>query len=78
MTRLTSSVHRVARVREVPHGVNDELVITLYPGGTIGIRELRRSMATEKQFDAGQLYSAAVIRDALAARRKKRAGRRKS
>lgn len=75
MTRLKQTVHRVARVREVPHGVSDELVITLYPGGTIGIRELRRALHSEQRFDAGELYSRAVIRQALAVKRAKRKAR---
>ncbi len=54
----------------VIHGVNPNLVITLYPRGVIGIRELRRRK--EFCFDAGTLYVKALINEGM-----KKGGRRK-
>ncbi len=48
-----SPTRRVARVR-VPHGVRPEIVISVYPGGQIGLRELGRQ--DEYVLDAGVLY----------------------
>jgi hypothetical protein len=55
MTTLSKIVSRLASV-SVPHGVKPEIVITLYPGGTIGLRESGRRKATEVYIDAGTLY----------------------
>jgi hypothetical protein len=50
----------------VQHGVDPQIVITLYPGGTIGLRELRRKV--EYRLDAGALYVGEVRKAALAER----------
>ena len=61
-------VVRKTRVR-VPHGVTPEMVITLYPGGQIGLRELRRRK--EIRLDAGALYVRALVNE-VNERRKRR------
>lgn len=48
-----SPTRRIANVR-VPHGVTPSLVISVYPGGQIGLRELGRR--DEYKLDAGTLY----------------------
>ena len=57
MTRLAKPVTRTAMCA-VPHGVNPTLVITLYPGGVIGLRESRRRK--EYTVAAGTLYAQLV------------------
>ena len=69
MTRATKPVSRVVSPRTLPHGVTPEIVITVYPGGVIGLRELRRRK--EFRLDAGTLYVAEVRKETIA-----RAGRR--
>lgn len=44
----------------VPHGVNRELVITLYPGGILGLREAGRRQASEVQVQVGVIYARAL------------------
>lgn len=61
MTALTKRVVRKTRGR-VPHGVRAEIVVTLYPGGIIGLRELGRRK--EYDFEVGALYSRAVLAEA--------------
>ena len=62
MTTLTSKpVRRKVRVK-APHGVNPELVITLYPGGIIGLREAGRRR--EYHVAAGSLYARLVTQEA--------------
>ena len=56
MTRLTKPVRRVVSHR-TSHAIG-ELVITLYPGGIIGIRESRRRK--EVTLDASVLYIRAI------------------
>lgn len=64
MTSLEQSkVVRRKTVASVIHGVNPNLVITLYPRGVIGIRELRRRK--EFCFDAGTLYVKALINEGM-------------
>jgi len=67
VTILKKPVSRRTETR-VSHGIA-ALVITLYPGGLIGIREARRRK--EIRLDAAQLYLAALWSDG-AARRKRR------
>lgn len=43
----------------VPHGVNDNIVISIYPGGQIGLREAGRR--DEYKLDAGTLYVNALL-----------------
>jgi hypothetical protein len=59
MTSLHKPVTRRTRA-SVPHGVKPELVITLYPGGTIGLRESGRRKKAEYFLDVGALYVRAV------------------
>lgn len=73
MTLLNKPVVRKTRPHDLPHGVADEIVVTLYPGGVIGLRELRRRK--EYRLDAGVLYVAAMVKEAAVARAEKR-GRR--
>lgn len=63
MKKLTfedSPTKRVVTAR-VPHGVNPQIVITIYPGGVIGLRELRRRK--EYTLDTASLYVSAVRRE---------------
>lgn len=46
MTDLNKAVTRRTRAN-VPHGVKPEIVVTLYPGGTIGLRESGRRRTAE-------------------------------
>lgn len=59
MTQLDKPVQRRTRA-SVPHGVKPEIVITLYPGGTIGLRESGRRKSAEVCVDVGTLYVQAV------------------
>lgn len=59
MTSLNKPVTRRTRA-SVPHGVKPEIVITLYPGGTIGLREAGRRKTAEYFLDVGTLYVRAV------------------
>ena len=61
MTKLLKPVKRTATC-QVPHGVNPSLVITLHPGGTIGLRESRRRR--EYLIAAGRLYAQLVAAEA--------------
>lgn len=70
MTKLNRAVRRTTRVGDVPHGVRNDLVITLYPGGVIGLREHRRRR--EFQVSAGTLYTRLVNAEVLKARRVKK------
>ncbi len=70
MTALKKPVRRTT-TWHAPHGVADQVIITLYPGGVIGLRERRRRK--EVQLDAAQLYTRALLEE----RRKERVKRRK-
>jgi len=59
MTDLNKAVTRRTRAN-VPHGVKPEIVVTLYPGGTIGLRETGRRRKHEYCLDIGRLYVRAV------------------
>ncbi len=67
MVALSKPVIRKARVRPEAkqHGVSEELVITIYPGGDIGIREARRRSMPEQRFSAMALYVGAVTREIM-------------
>lgn len=60
MKHLTSSDKPTRRrvTARVPHGVTPQLIVTIYPGGIIGLRENRRRK--EYQLDCGTLYVAAI------------------
>jgi hypothetical protein len=68
MRPLARPVRRRVRC-VVPHGVNPELVITLYPGGLIGLREHRRRR--ELHIAAGALYARLLAAEARARQEKK-------
>lgn len=53
-----SPTRRVVRAR-VPHGVKPEIVVSVYPGGEIGLREQGRR--DEYKLDAGVLYVNALL-----------------
>lgn len=58
MTHLTfdsSPTKRMVRTH-APHGVTPEIVISIYPDGTIGLKEARRPARTEKRVEIGALY----------------------
>ena len=57
MTACTKPVRRKCRAH-VPHGVTDQIVVTIYPGGCIGLRELRRRK--EYVLEVGELYVQAI------------------
>ena len=71
MTRLSKPVTRRTSWN-APHGVNPEVVITLYPGGVIGLREARRRK--EVQVNASTLYTRALLAEQRA-KKAKRNGR---
>jgi len=56
MTTLNRPVTRKATTTPAAHGVRAELVISLHPGGIIGIREAGRRSKTEICFEAARLY----------------------
>jgi len=70
-------LRRIVRIR-APHGVEPELVISIHPNGTIGLREAGRKLRTEKTVEAGQLYvqliQAAVLKMGRRVAELKRAG----
>jgi hypothetical protein len=68
VTLLKKPISRRTESR-VSHAIAP-LVITLYPGGIIGIREVRRRK--EVVFDAGTLYLQAVAREVDGRRKRKR------
>ena len=74
MTQLSKKLTRRTTAR-VSHGYNPQLVVTLYPGGVVELREAR-SRRPPVALDLGQLYVSARIKEALAKRPKgKRDGR---
>lgn len=64
MTNLKKPISRVTEVRQMPNGFRDRLVITLFPGGIVSVREVRHKQSVE--FDLGKLYASALVRRALA------------
>ena len=58
MIHLRKPIQRVVRAR-VPHGVNDHLVVTLRPDGTLSLRELRQKH--EETFCLGSLYVQRIV-----------------
>lgn len=73
MTRLVKPVQR-RTTWNAPYGVAREVVITLYPGGVIGLREARRRK--EVQLQAATLYAQALLAERRAAKKAKRNGGR--
>ena len=67
MTTLVSKpVRRKVRIAGMPHGIRPDLVIALYPGGIIGLREVGRRR--EYQVAAGVRYARLVGQEARRAR----------
>jgi hypothetical protein len=59
MTTATKPVTRKVHARP-PHGVRPEIAVTIYPDGTIGLRECGRALRTEQRLEVGQLYAGAI------------------
>lgn len=75
MTDLRKPVRRIGR-GIASHGFSPDLAITLYPGGVLGIRELRRRK--EYRVLIAGILERAVVAEVAArakARRTKRRGR---
>lgn len=72
MTTLTKAVKRTSTVPNMPHGFKDRLVITLYPGAVLGVRE--SGSRTEVHLSIGDWYARTLVAAALKAKRQK--GRR--
>lgn len=53
-------VRRCVCARKAPHGVTPQIVVTVYPTGEIGLREMRRPARTEKRLAVGELYALAI------------------
>jgi hypothetical protein len=68
MTDLTKAVRRTS-AWPAPHGVAPRVVISLYPGAIIGLREYRRRK--EIKLAASTLYAQALLAERRAARRKR-------
>jgi len=75
MTTLTKPVTRKACTTPAAHGVRPELVISLHPGGIIGIREAGRRDASGIMFEAARLYVDGVRAKAAQIRAEKRKAR---
>lgn len=74
MTDLTKPVRRVARGVIRTHGLRPSVVITLYPGGVIGIREHGRRK--EYQIPAESVLTLAITREAARLRAEKKEARK--
>lgn len=72
MTTLNKPVTRKAKTTPAAHGVRAELVISLHPGGIIGIREAGRRSKSEVCFEAARLYVDGIRAKAAAIRAEKR------
>jgi hypothetical protein len=72
MTTLTKPVTRSTPVR-LPHRFANKLIVTLYPGAVLGIREPRRKELT---FDLATLYTKTLLQEAWDKGAKKRTPRR--
>ena len=72
MTALKKPVRRTT-TWAAPHGVAEQVVITLYPGGVIGLRESRRRK--EVQLNAATLYTRALLEERRRAKTPRRRGR---
>jgi hypothetical protein len=70
MKHLTSNDKPTKRAvsARVPHGVKDTLVVAVYPGGMIGLRELGRRK--EYTLEVGTLYVSAIRAEIRAKKRR--------
>ncbi len=55
--RPTKPIARLLYSRSVPHGVNPNIVVTIYESGEIGFREERRPKRFEQRREVGELYA---------------------
>ena len=62
MTTLSKPLTRSITHPHMPHGYRDRLVISIYPGGFIEVRESRRRQSV--RLDVGILYVTELIRRA--------------
>lgn len=76
MTQLNKPVTRKAVTRPAAYGVRAELIISLHPGGIIGIRESGRRSKSEVCFDAAELYVEGVRRRITKEKAEKRKARK--
>ena len=60
MTALTKPVKRTTPVK-LPHRFAQRLIVTLYPGAVLGLREPRRKELT---FDLATLYTKTLLQEA--------------
>jgi hypothetical protein len=60
MTTLTKPVSRSTPAK-LPHRFASKLILTLYPGAVLGIREPRRKEIT---FDLATLYTTTLLQEA--------------
>jgi len=71
MTALSRPIKRTCNPRtKLPHGFADTLILTLYPGGILGVREARHR--EELTLDVADWYARTLTRRALEATRKRR------
>jgi hypothetical protein len=70
MTTLSKPVQRTATVPNMPHRFKDRLVITLYPGAVLGVREIGHR--SELHLNIGEWYARTIVQYALKEKRTKR------
>jgi hypothetical protein len=75
MTDLTKPVRRVARNVIHTHGIRPDVVVTLYPGGVLGLREHGRRKEYSIPLDA--VLTLAIRREVEETRRLKGTTRRR-
>ncbi|MBI3981187.1 hypothetical protein HY345_04270 [Candidatus Microgenomates bacterium] len=74
MTDLKKPLKRKTRIAPI-HGLKDEIVVTLYPGGTIGLREAKHRR--EYTLSIGFLYQEAIRAAVIAEKRLKKMAKKK-
>ena len=74
MTDLSKPVRRVARGVVQTHGLRPDVVVTLYPGGVLGIRELKRRKEWTIPLEA--VLTLAIRKEADRVRLEKKAAKR--
>jgi hypothetical protein len=70
MTALSKPVKRTSTVAGMPHGFKDRLVLTLYPGAVLGVREIGHR--SELHLNIGEWYARTLVARALKEKRSKR------
>jgi hypothetical protein len=66
MTNLLKPVTRTSTVKDLPHGFKDRLVLTLYPGAVLGVREV--GSHSELHLNIGEWYVHTLVAAALKAK----------